>query len=157
MKDNVKDKRGGKCSMKKRLNRIKALVLAMAMLVSVFQGVPGVQIFDWSKNSYAKRWATHAKEYDGLNSDVRGNCVGFVRTLVSDMPGGLWTANDKRNIINSNTPVAGAVAIEIENGSNHVAYVESVNGNIITTLDGGWGGGYGVDRKSTRLNSSHRL
>lgn len=81
MKDNVKDKRGGKCSMKKRLNRIKALVLAMAMLVSVFQGVPGVQIFDWSKKA-------EAADFSGFINDARWK------------NGGAWGYNQKPKLSN---------------------------------------------------------
>ena len=35
------------------IKRIKALVLAFAMIISVFQGIPGAQVFDWSETGEA--------------------------------------------------------------------------------------------------------
>jgi hypothetical protein len=41
----------------------------------------------------------------------RWNCVKFARSLVPQLPFGLWTINDKKKIINTQTSRVGAVAI----------------------------------------------
>lgn len=82
-----------------------------------------------------------AGEYDGIGSDTIANCVAFARYKVPSLPGGLYNLQDKKNIINSHTPVAGAIAITRGNSSaGHVAYVESVSGANVVTLNGGFSG-----------------
>lgn len=82
-----------------------------------------------------------AGEYDGIGADTIGNCVAFARYKVPSLPGGLYTLQDKKNIINSHTPMAGAIAITSGNSSaGHVAYVESVSGANVVTLNGGFSG-----------------
>lgn len=92
-----------------------------------------------------------ATEYDGLSSNIRTNCVMFARYMVPTLPYGLTSKADKEAIINSNTPTVGSIAITHGNKSDgsvdydsvygHVAYVESINGNQITTLNGGFSTG----------------
>ena len=61
--------------------------------------------------------------------------------------GGLLSLEQKKNIINSYTPTVGAIAITQGNSEyGHVAYVEAVNGNNITTLNGGYGDGSRIYR-----------
>lgn len=85
-----------------------------------------------------------AYEYDSLPYDTKTNCVAFVRYKVPSLPGGLYSLDDKKNIINSYTPSVGAVAISTGNSSyGHVAYVEAVSGSTITTLNGGFADGNG--------------
>ena len=80
-----------------------------------------------------------ALEYDFLPLDTRENCVAFARYMVPSLPHGLGSKAGKIAIINSYTPKAGVIAITHGNTSyGHVAYVESVNGDKITTLNGGW-------------------
>lgn len=82
-----------------------------------------------------------AGEYDGIGADTIGNCVAFARYKVPSLPGGLYNLQDKQNIINSHTPMAGAIAITRGNSSyGHVAYVESVSGANVVTLNGGFSG-----------------
>ena len=92
-----------------------------------------------------------ATEYDGLSSNIRTNCVMFARYMVPTLPYGLTSKADKEAIINSYTPTVGSIAITHGNNSDgsvdydsvygHVAYVESINGNQITTLNGGFSTG----------------
>lgn len=90
---------------------------------------------------------TPAAEYDGLSSQIKSNCVAFARYKVPSLPGGLWSLKDKEAIINSYKPVVGSIAITQGNTSyGHVAYVEAVNGNTITTLNGGYGDGSRIYR-----------
>lgn len=90
---------------------------------------------------------TPAAEYDGLSSDIKANCVAFARYKVPTLPGGLLSLEQKKNIINSYTPTVGAIAITQGNSEyGHVAYVEAVNGNNITTLNGGYGDGSRIYR-----------
>lgn len=88
-----------------------------------------------------------AYEYDGLSASVKSNCVAFARYMVPSLPGGLTWLDDKLAIINSNTPTVGAIAITNGNSAyGHVAYVEAVNGNNITTLNGGYEDGSHIGR-----------
>lgn len=90
---------------------------------------------------------TPAPEYDGLPSNIKSNCVAFARYMVPSLPGGLGTLQDKEAIKNSDIPTVGSIAITRGNSSaGHVAYVEAVNGNNITTLNGGYGDGTRIYR-----------
>lgn len=90
---------------------------------------------------------SYALEYDNLPAETKSNCVAFARYKVPSLPSGLWTLQDKKNIINSYTPKVGAIAITTGNSSaGHVAYVEAVNGAQITTLNGGWEDGTHIGR-----------
>lgn len=82
-----------------------------------------------------------AGEYDGIGASTIANCVAFARYKVPSLPGGLYTLQDKQNIINSHTPAAGAIAITRgDSSAGHVAYVESVSGTNVVTLNGGFSG-----------------
>ena len=119
--------------MKTRKSRSKwiARVLVIVMLVTclpVYQG----------REAKAEAISL-ALEYDFLPLDTRENCVAFARYMVPSLPHGLGSKAGKIAIINSYTPKAGVIAITHGNTSyGHVAYVESVNGDKITTLNGGW-------------------
>jgi len=76
-------------------------------------------------------------------ANVRCNCVLYAKQQVPSLPTGLWTLQNKRRIINSQQPSAGAVAI-IDNKVNkwgHVAVVRKVNPNgTVTIQESNWGG-----------------
>lgn len=83
----------------------------------------------------------------------RANCVFTVKRLIGNgfaFGKDMTTFEAKKSIINSFVPIPGAVAIS--GGSNsyygHMALVESVNGDIITTLNGGYEDGSHIYRVS---------
>lgn len=78
------------------------------------------------------------------------NCVSYARCRKPSLPTGLTYYSQKKAIINSYTPSAGAVAI-INTGDayGHVAYVESVNGSTITISEGNWPYGSCGQRSNT--------
>lgn len=119
--------------MKTRKNRSKwiARFLVIVMLVTCLPVYQGKE---------AKAGVTSlAMEYDFLPAATKENCVFFARYMVPTLPHGLGSKDSKIAIINSHTPKAGVIAITNGNTSyGHVAYVESVNGDKITTLNGGW-------------------
>lgn len=118
-----------------KIKCVKLLILMTLMTIMSFQGIPGTNI-DWALNVNAKIQYSVAHEYDGAPAY---DCVAFARYMVPSLPGGLGDLAGKEAIINSDTPVAGAISIESGSSSlGHVAYVESVNGNQITTLHGGF-------------------
>lgn len=111
------------------MKKMKRLIAMLACFVLVLGNLMTVRAANYSI----------AYEYDGLDASVKSNCVAFARHMVSGLPGGLWTLEDKLAIVNSQTPAVGSIAITNGNSSNgHVAYVEAVNGNTITTLNGGF-------------------
>ena len=62
-------------------------------------------------------------------ANLRNNCVFFARSIVKDLPIGLVTSQQKRNMINTTVPQAGAVAMMPKFGDpkiGHVAVVEQV-------------------------------
>ena len=114
--------------------RLGSLIVIMALLFS-FAGLESDYI-TVKAASY-----TAAREYDGIGADKIGNCVFFARYKVPSLPGGLNTLQDKINIINSHTAAPGSIAITRGNSSaGHVAYVESVSGANVVTLNGGFSG-----------------
>ncbi|KIR02452.1 hypothetical protein P261_01267 [Lachnospiraceae bacterium TWA4] len=81
-----------------------------------------------------------ASYYDSLykGNSVQTNCVYLARKFV-ELPYGLTYFEGKKNLINSNTPSEGYVAIvKTNNRYGHVSIVVNVNGSTITTLDGNW-------------------
>lgn len=131
---NKNNERMSKMRVRKKLKWIIAFFTCMIMALGCSIAVQAA--------SY-----TPAAEYDGLSSQVKSNCVAFARYKVPSLPGGLWSLNDKKAIINSSKPVVGSIAITEGNSSyGHVAYVEAVNGNMITTLNGGYGDGSRIFR-----------
>ena len=81
-----------------------------------------------------------ANDYERVtNTSNLHNCVFFTRKLVPNLPYGLTTFQNKKNIINSQMAEKGAVAIvQTENIYGHVSYVEKVQGSLITTIDANW-------------------
>ncbi len=83
--------------------------------------------------------AIQSQPADAQN-DTACNCVLYARTFVPSLPRGLFTLQDKKNIINSDRPSKGAVAI-IDSGYSpgHVAVVTNVNRDgTITIQEGNW-------------------
>lgn len=108
--------------------RVKFLVCSIILFCAFIQ-----------QKQEVKAAPSYAMEYDGLPANVKADCVAFARYMVPSLPGGLYSLEDKKKIINSYTPKVGAIAITKGNSSyGHVAYVEAVNGSQITTLNGGW-------------------
>ena len=69
----------------------------------------------------------------------KDNCVLWARAYrIPDLPFGLWTLNDKIAIINDYTASPGCAAV-IQTASGHIAYVKSVDGDIITIEEANWG------------------
>lgn len=69
--------------------------------------------------------------------NLRENCVFFARSIVPDLPVGLVTSEQKRNMINSTIPAAGSVAMMPTFGDpkiGHVAVVEQVNADGTVTI-----------------------
>jgi hypothetical protein len=63
-----------------------------------------------------------------VNATTRCNCVLYARCRVPRLPGGLFTLNDKKRIMNSGVPTPGSVAVmDVLAGVGHLAVVEAVN------------------------------
>ena len=108
---------------------MKKTVLAIFFVCAVYMMTAVTALADFYNIAY---------EYDGLAQSIRNNCVMFARYKLPSLPYGLTSYQDKINIINSYTAIAGEVAITPGNSSyGHVAYVESVSGNTITIIEGG--------------------
>lgn len=128
-----------------RLRRkYQCFLLIAAMLVSVLYIYPHAVMDYVRAASY-----TAATEYDGIGADKISNCVAFARYKVPSLPGRLWNLQDKINIINSHTPTAGAITSG-NTSYGHVAYVESVSGQTVVTLNGGFSGS-GLDGHIVRI------
>ncbi len=76
------------------------------------------------------RGVTTIEEY----ADPR-ECVDYARSRVGSLPRGLFSLDDKRNIINSNRPQRGSIAVMRESAYGHVAYVEEVTSTSITVSE----------------------
>ena len=87
---------------------------------------------------------TIAQEWAHLPRNIRDNCVLFARHMEPSLPFGLTYHSAKVALINSHTPVAGAIAIHAETAHNrpfgHISFVESVVGGQPVTLHGGFSG-----------------
>ncbi len=80
------------------------------------------------------------------------NCVAYARSQVPSLPSGITYYNEKLAIINTYTPVVGAVAIIPSSNSpsyGHVAVVFGINGSQITVRDGNYHPGYITERTGT--------
>jgi len=96
---------------------------------------------------------------EGVSKDLAANCVKFSRSIVADLPGGLFTFQDKLAIINSNTPAEGAVAIMDTKNSDpatgeqigHVGVVSDFDSEtgIITITESNFKSGQVSQRKGT--------
>lgn len=62
-------------------------------------------------------------------------CVDYARSRVGRLPTGLFTMQDKRNIINGSRPRRGSIAIINQSSAGHVAYIEEVTRNSITVSE----------------------
>ena len=80
------------------------------------------------------------------NTYYKGYCTWYVKERRSDLPnmlgnGGQWSANAAaQGIPTGSTPRPGAVAEQ----AGHVAYVESVNGNMVTVSEMNAAAGFGA-------------
>jgi len=75
------------------------------------------------------------------------NCVFYAREKVPNLPFGLWTLQDKKNIINSRKPEEGSVAIiETRQKWGHVAVVKYVGKRHITIKEANWEAGKITER-----------
>lgn len=80
------------------------------------------------------------------NTYYQGYCTWYVKERRSDLPnmlgnGGQWSANAAaQGIPTGSTPRPGAVAEQ----AGHVAYVESVNGNMVTVSEMNAAAGFGA-------------
>lgn len=114
----------------------KILSVAMTMILTILL-VPATLLME-TGTVYGATYSV-ASEYDGIGWNIITNCVAFARYKVPSLPGGLNSLQDKKKIINSYSPAVGSIAITKGNSSSgHVAYVEAVSGNIVTTLNGGF-------------------
>lgn len=124
-------------------------ILIVAMIVFALYIYPHVDMKYVQAATYRA-----ATEYDGIGANTISNCVAFAKYKVPSLPGGLTTLQDKKNIINSYTPAAGAIAITSgDSRYGHVAYVESVSGANIVTLNGGFSGS-GLDGHIVRITGT---
>lgn len=115
------------------MNRKKVPLLAVFLVVLV-------GLFMVHPKAASNPSISIATDYDGkVGSTYQTNCVLFTRRLVPSLPYGLTYFQNKKNIINSQKAVKGAVAI-VKTGNiyGHVAYVDKVNGSTITTIDANW-------------------
>ena len=128
------------------MRKIKSITLiAVVLALSLMLIVPSASAKQVWQNS-------PATEYDGLGANIINNCVLFARYKVPSLPYGLVSYDSKKNICNSNTAIAGEIAVlpQYYGGYyGHVAYVESVDGSTITILEGGAGTGHINRRRGT--------
>jgi hypothetical protein len=95
-----------------------------------------------------------------LGGDWR-QCVDYARSRMPSLPYGLYTLNDKRNIINASSCKAGSVAIiDVGNSIGHVAYVESCDSSgssqSIVITETNWKAGYKTRRtaKTSKISNA---
>lgn len=81
--------------------------------------------------------------------DYSGECVQYARERVPGLPTGLFTWQDKLNIVRSHTPAPGKVAIIREGQVGHVAVVESVRGSQLVITEANFPKGKKRKRTST--------
>jgi hypothetical protein len=92
----------------------------------------------------------------------RCNCVLWLRERLPELPGELWTLEDKENIINSPVPYIGAGAIIAEGVwfmhegakvfSGHVALVTDIEDDIITIQEANYQECAVTERKGTKAD-----
>lgn len=129
--------------------RYICVFMIVVMFLSIIYIHPMIKMNSVQAASYVA-----AGEYDGIGADKISNCVAFARYMVPSLPGGLYNLQDKINIINSHTPTAGVIAITSGDSSyGHVAYVESVSGGNVVTLNGGFSGS-GLDGHIVRITGT---
>lgn len=87
-----------------------------------------------------------------------GECTTYARSRVHSLPYGLYSFNDKLQVINSHSCKAGSVAIiDVGNSTGHVAVVESCDktGSVqgIKIIEANWKAGK-ITRRSSRVSGS---
>ena len=87
-----------------------------------------------------------------IPSHLGWNCVAFAKTKRPDLPQGLWTLHDKKNIIKTREPYEGAVAILAESPAGHLAIVLEIRGENVLLEESNWHAGY----ISKRIVSKHK-
>ena len=78
------------------------------------------------------------------------NCVSYVRDKHPEIPLGMWNLNNKKEIINSQEPEAGAVAITPESSVGHLAIVVEVLEDGLIIEEGNYIHGYKTLRKISK-------
>lgn len=92
------------------------------------------------------------------NGYVWGQCTWYVKNMRPDLPnnlgnGGSWVANAAaQGLATGNVPRVGAVAEE----PGHVAYVEAVNGGMISISEMNYAGGVGQVHRRTVPAANYR-
>lgn len=88
-----------------------------------------------------------------IQGNFRGECVAYARSRVPGLPGGLFTMQDKLQIINSNRCREGSVAIIRYGSVGHVAVVEKCDRDGkkegITITEANWQSGVITRRKAS--------
>lgn len=146
-KKQKKTSRGGDFKMTRKIQkRLYAIVLVVALFLSVFQGIPGLK-FDWAEKAEAA-----ANPYP-FTQDVDGDgfyeipCTRFAWQQVYDNSGialpawgnavNWWYSAINAGVATGNTPKPGAVAVWQGDTYGHVAYVTSGSGNTFVVNEGG--------------------
>lgn len=128
------------------------MLLSNIMVISL---VNGISLYNNIETVQAKIQYEVAYEYDGK---AVYDCVAFVNSIVSGLPSFGYTRKSKERCINSQTPVPGAISIEYGNSDyGHVAYVEKVSGNIITTVHGGFEYTGNLSGKYVNIHKNHAV
>lgn len=94
-----------------------------------------------------------AGNYPG-NGYVPGQCTWYVKNRRPDLPNNLGNANmwysnaAARGFAVGSAPRVGAVATTTAGPYGHLAYVESVSGNMVTVSEMNWGGPYRMNTRT---------
>ena len=119
-------------------DRLAELAVAVANAPAPAQ--PAAASASYQQATYSPRGSSAGNTY------YQGYCTWYVKERRSDLPnmlgnGGQWTANAAaQGIPTGTTPRPGAVAEQ----AGHVAYVESVNGNMVTVSEMNAAAGFGA-------------
>lgn len=113
-------------------------VISVCLVILIFCTTMAVTASAYSVNEY---------------TPYGNNCVLYVQSKIPNVPYGLTSFSNKKNIINSYTPAAGSVAI-IDSGNSygHVAIVTNVSNGWITIRETNWGFN-GVNERSGYASS----
>lgn len=79
-------------------------------------------------------------DVNAQNTTCKPQCVAYARSRVPSCPSGLFSYQNKLNIINENSPMAGTVAIinVSNNAYGHVAYVNNYINGEVTLEETNW-------------------
>lgn len=90
----------------------------------------------------------HSHIIESTPSDLGYNCTLYARHRRSDIPQGLFSLEDKLNVVKTKTPFVGAVGVTSEGGySGHLIIVEQVlDNNMIVISEGNYRSGFITER-----------